>query len=61
MVEEVKKKFEPNKDTIVYLMYLLYKSNLITRLNIRHMFKIIDEEIPGDVLAYLVTEERKAA
>ena len=59
MTEE-KKKFEPNKDTIVFLLYLFYKCNIITRHHIRTMFKIIDGELPGDIVKYLVEEERKA-
>ena len=49
-----------NKDTVMFTLYLLYKCNLITRHHLRTMFKIIQDELPADVLKYLVEEERKA-
>jgi len=51
-------KFDTN--TVVYVLYLLYKRNLITRHDLRGMFKIIKEPLPIDVTKYLVEEERKA-
>lgn len=51
-------KFDIN--TVVFILYLLYKDNILTRHHLRHMFKIIKEDAPGDIMRYLVEEERKA-
>ena len=52
--------FKFDRNTVVFVLYLLYKSNMITRYNIRNFLKIINEPLPADVLGYLVAEERKA-
>ncbi len=49
-----------NTNTVVFILYLFYKCNLITRHHLRTMFKIIKEEAPGDIMKFLVEEERKA-
>ncbi len=54
----------PKKDrfdvtTVLFFVYLLYKCNMLTRHNIRQMFKIIKGETPDDVAKYLAEEEKK--
>jgi hypothetical protein len=46
--------------TVMYLIYLLYKENLLTRDNLGHIFKIVkDVKEPEDITKYLVEEEAK--
>lgn len=51
-------KFDVN--TVIFMMYLLYKCNMLSRLNIRQMFGIIKAKIPLDLMKYLVEEEQKS-
>jgi len=48
-------------NSVIFFMYLMYKRNLLTRHDIRSMFKIIKQPLPenGDLMKYLVDEEKK--
>jgi hypothetical protein len=52
-------KFDVN--TVMYIIYLFYKENLLTRKHLKDMFKIVKSELPKDVIKYLVEEGEKAA
>jgi Ca2+-binding EF-hand superfamily protein len=52
-------KFDVN--TVMYVLYLFYKENLLTRKHLKDMFKIVKGELPKDVIKYLVEEGEKAA
>jgi len=61
MPEETKPaefKFDPN--TIFFLLYMLYKCNILTRHHLRTMTKIIKDPIPGDIVKFLVEEAGRA-
>ena len=47
------------KDTILYFMYLLYKTNQITRHHVKHMLKIINAPMPTDLMKYFLEEVGK--
>lgn len=52
-----------DKKTVVYLIYLLYEANFLSRFNIQSLFKIINreaKELPEDIIKYLVKEAAKA-
>jgi hypothetical protein len=49
-----------DKDTVVYLVYLLYKTNMIARNNLRNMLDEISKPLPTNVLKWLVNEAAKA-
>jgi len=49
-----------DKDTVVYLIYLLFKTNMIARNNLRNMIDQISKPLPDDVLKWLVNEAAKA-
>jgi hypothetical protein len=49
-----------DKDTVVYLVYLLYKTNMIARNNLRNMIDQISKPLPDNVLKWLVNEAAKA-
>jgi Ca2+-binding EF-hand superfamily protein len=51
-------KFDTN--TVTFLIYLLYKSNIITRNHMKQMFKTIQEKAPEDIMKYLVEEVAKS-
>jgi hypothetical protein len=48
-----------SKDTIMYILYLMYKSNMISRTNLKQIFRIIDQKMPADVAKYLLEEAAK--
>ena len=48
-----------DKNTVVYLVYLLYKANMVTRYDIKKILKTIESPHPEDVLKYLVEEVNK--
>lgn len=49
-----------SKDTLFYFLYLMYKSNMISRANLKQMFAIIDKPIPDNVVKWLLEEAAKA-
>ena len=48
-----------NMTTVKYLIYLLYKSNMLARNNLREMLKIIVEDNTINFAEYLVTESKR--
>lgn len=48
-----------DKETIKYIVYLLYKSNMIARNNLREVLQIIESPTPEKLLEYLVIESKK--
>lgn len=55
-----KKELKFNADTIMYMLYLMYTANLLTRLHLKHMMKIIKDTPPTDIARYLVEEAAKS-
>ena len=51
--------FSFDKNTVVYLVYLLYKSNILDRYSVKHLLKIIEDKHPDDIIKYLVEETNK--
>lgn len=51
--------FTFNKNTVLYLLYLQYKNNMITRSHLKNMFKIINAEHPSNLAKWLVDEAAK--
>jgi len=49
-----------DKDTVIYLVYLLFKTNMIARNNLRNMIDQISKPLPDDVLKWLVNEAARA-
>ena len=45
--------------TVMFIFYLLYKSNLITRNHLTRIFEEIKKPQPEDITKYLVAEEAK--
>jgi hypothetical protein len=52
-------KKEPNPTLIV--LYILYKSNMISRRNLKQMLEIIKQPFPEELPKYLVTEADKSS
>lgn len=51
-------KFDVN--TVVFLLYLMYRENLLTRKHLRDMFVIIKQPLPSeDLIKWLVDEGQK--
>ena len=47
--------------SVLYLIYLLYKSNLISRTNLKEMVGIVNQDLPKEGLGkFLVNEAAKA-
>ena len=64
MVEEVKKVEEPKQvlidaNTIIYLLYLLYKINIINNLVAKQALEEIKKKAPEDIIAYFQKEFTK--
>ena len=60
MTKPVDTALDIDKDTVVYLIYLLFKTNMIARNNLRNMIDQISKPLPDDVLKWLVNEAAKA-
>lgn len=45
--------------TVMYLLYLMYKANILPRNHLTMLFKAIKEQEPEDITKFLVEEERK--
>jgi len=58
MTESKEFKFDAN--AVMFILYLLYKDNIITRHHLKNMLKIIKEPIPNDVIKYIAEEAGKA-
>ncbi len=54
------KTLQINTDTILFLMYMFYKCNIITRHHLKRMLAIIKEPMPENVAKFLVEEVAKA-
>lgn len=61
VTQETQKKIDDSisSKTVMYILYILYKSNIITRYNLNRIFKEIKAELPEDITKYLVEEEAK--
>lgn len=56
----VEVKDEPiSANSALYVFYLLYKTNFVTRLQLRHILRVIKEEAPENLAEYLVKEAAK--
>ena len=60
MTKKIDEALSVDKDTVVYLIYLLFKTNMIARNNLRNMIDQISKPLPDDVLKWLVNEAAKA-
>ena len=60
MTKPVDENLNIDKDTVVYLIYLLFKTNMIARNNLRNMIDQISKPLPDNVLKWLVNEAAKA-
>jgi hypothetical protein len=49
-----------SKDTLMYVLYLLFKANIIGRNNLKQIFRTVDKDMPKDVVKYLLEEAAKA-
>lgn len=59
MTKPVGEVLDIDKDTVVYLIFLLYKTNMIARNNLRNMIDQISKPLPDNVLKWLVNEAAK--
>jgi len=59
---EEKKMTEVKKEPsiTVLILYILYKANILTRLHLKHIFKIIKDPMPENLTDYLVEEVAKS-
>lgn len=57
--KEKVKEIKISKDTLMYMLYLLFKSNFITRNHLRQMLNIIKQKTPEDLVKWLVQESMK--
>ena len=60
MTKPIDDTLDIDKDTVVYLVYLLYKTNMIARNNLRNIIDQISKPLPDNVLKWLVNEAAKA-
>lgn len=60
MTKPIDAELNIDKDTVVYLLYLLYRTNMIARNNLRNMIDQISKPLPDNVLKWLVNEAAKA-
>lgn len=49
-----------DKDTVLYMIYLMYKMNWWTRNHLKHAFQIINGKHPEDIAKWLVEEAARA-
>ncbi len=58
---EVKVTKAEEKANLFFILYILFKGNLISRMNLKHMIQLTEEELPEEGLVkYLVNEAAKA-
>ena len=55
-VGSVKESFKFDANTVLALLYMLYKTNLITRKHLKDMLAEVKKTWPEDVAKYLVEE-----
>lgn len=54
------KSFNFDNNTVMFLLYLMFKANLVTRQNMSHIIKIIKETKPDlDVNEFIIKEINK--
>lgn len=58
--EKVTPGVTPANNAILMMLYLLYKTNILTRRHVKSILKIIQQEWPKDLAAYLQEEAAKA-
>lgn len=54
---EEKQKIDSN--TVMYMIYVLYRANILTRYNLGHIFEAIKKDMPENITQYLVNEEAR--
>jgi len=59
--KEEPKPFTFDTNAVMFVLYLLFKSNIITRHHLKHMLKIIKEPLPEDVVMFIAQEAGKAS
>jgi len=52
--------FTFDTNAVMFVLYLFYKSNIITRHHLRSMMKTIKEPLPEDVIKFIAQEAKKA-
>lgn len=50
-------KFDTN--TVIYILYILYKTNMLTRGHLKQIFQVIKNKAPDDIMKFLVGEVEK--
>ena len=53
------KEGQGSKATILYLLYLLYRTNFISRMNLKALLAEVGEKPPKEIAKYLVEEAAK--
>jgi len=53
---DTKKEAQTGSDTILFMLYILFKANLITRHNLRDLLAAIKKGPPEDAAKFLVAE-----
>lgn len=62
MQQQDKNERHLNSDTLLYLIYLMYKCNLVTRRHVKDMLKVIREQkLPENLAKYLTEEGERSA
>lgn len=60
-ITPVRVKVDDNKNSAMLILYLMFKGNLITNHNLKHMIEILNEELPKEGIAkFLVNQAAKA-
>lgn len=52
-------KFDTN--AVIFMIYLLYKANMVSRHNVAQFFKVVKDPAPSDIIEWLVEESKRAA
>ena len=48
-----------SSETFMYVLYVLYRANILTRYNLGHIFEAIKKDQPEDITKFLVEEEAR--
>jgi hypothetical protein len=59
-MEENKQEFKFDVNTVLYMLYMQYKANMISRDNLKGMLKVIKGSVDVDIAKYLASEAGKA-
>ena len=59
MTEEIKP-FTFDANAVMFVLYLLYKDNILTRHHLKHMLKVIKVPLPIDVIKFIAEEAGRA-